>query len=113
MLRESAQAFEYEVDLMAVRDPNRAPGVPGGAALLSLVDATLADAGSLTDAQDAVIDQLGSESLVDAAAVIGNFEMMNRVADGTGIPVAGAAIDRERDLISRLEIEGFQHHGTG
>ena len=113
MLRESAKAFGYDVDLTVVRDPNRANGIPGGSNLLRLVDATLASPESLPTARNAVMEELGAEALVDAAAVFGNFEMMNRVADATGIPVAGAAIERERELISRLDIAGFQHHGGG
>ena len=110
MLRESAQTFGYELDLTAVRNPERVSGVPSGREILQFVDAALTGSEKLSPAQSALISSLGPEALVDAAAVIGNFEMMNRVADGTGIPVAPAAKKRERDLISLLEIEGFEHH---
>ena len=30
---------------------------------------------------------MGPDALVDAAAVVGNFQRMVRIADGTGIPV--------------------------
>jgi hypothetical protein len=58
----------------------------------------------LTDAQAAIIDILGPESLVDAASVFGNFQMMNRVAEGTGISIPAQAIERMRDTIDELGI---------
>ncbi len=46
--------------------------------------------------------KLGVEALVDAAAVIGNFERMTRIADGTGIPLgdtlAAVTVDIREDL---------------
>jgi hypothetical protein len=42
-------------------------------------------------ARAAVIDHLGPDWLVDASAVVANFEMMTRLADGTG-----ARLTRER-----------------
>ena len=113
MLRESAQALGYETDLTVVRDLDRPSGIPGGRELLRLVDATLARSEPLPPVQDAVLETLGAEALVDAAAVLGNFEMMNRVADATGIPVAGASIEREQALISSLDIAGFRDHARG
>ena len=58
----------------------------------------------------AIIDRLGQESLVDAAGTYGNFEMMNRVAEGTGIPVPGAAIERESAMVHVLGLNDFYKH---
>ncbi len=110
MLRASAQAFGFDLNIDAVRDPSASSGIPDGQVLLELVDAVMLETEPLDTAQHKVIDTLGADALADAAAVFGNFEMMNRVADGTGIPVAGAAIERERGLIDRLDIEGLLHH---
>ena len=107
MLRESAKAFEYELNMEAVRDPSIASGVPGGNLLLRLVDSVLVAAEPLAAVQDEIVDELGPEALVDAAAVFGNFEMMNRVADASGIPIPAAGMERERQLIEALEIESF------
>ena len=53
--------------------------------LESFVDAVVGpDADAAESARAAVVDALGHEWLVDAAAVIANFEMMTRLADGTG-----------------------------
>ena len=108
MLRASSSAFGYDVDITAIADSSRNTGVPGGDTLVAFVDAVLGVSGDDPGgARRAVIDELGPESLVDAASVFGNFEMMNRVAEGTGIPVAGAAIARSADLIEELGLARF------
>ena len=110
MLRESAQTFEYDLDIAAVVDPTVPSGVPGGNLLLRLVDALLADAEPLENVQAEIIAELGPEALVDAAAVFGNFEMMNRVADATGIPVPAQRVEREQGLVDLLDLESFLRH---
>ena len=110
MLRASAQAFGYELNMAAVGDPSLPSGVPGGNLLLRLVDAVLLDSEPLPDVHAGIVAELRPEALVDAAAVFGNFEMMNRVADATGIPVAAGAIEREKGLIELLDLESFLRH---
>ena len=107
MLRASSSAFEYSLDLDALRDPAIPTGVPGGNLLLRLVDAVLVRTEPLTKVHDEIIGELGPEALVDAASVFGNFEMMNRVAEVSGIPIPQQGIDRNQDLIDRLDIGRF------
>jgi len=107
MLRASSSAFEYSVDLDALRDPTIPAGVPGGNLLLRLVDAVLVHTEPLKRVHDEIIGELGPEALVDAASVFGNFEMMNRVAEVSGIPIPQQGIDRNQDLIDRLDIGRF------
>ena len=110
MLRASSSAFEYDLDVDALRDPAIPTGIPGGSLLLRLVDSVLTDSEPLDGVHDEIIAELGPESLVDAASVFGNFEMMNRVAEVSGIPIPQQGIDRNRELIERLEIGGFVKH---
>ncbi|NND01492.1 MAG: hypothetical protein HKN91_01775 [Acidimicrobiia bacterium] len=110
MLRESAKAFEYDLEIEAVRDPSIDIGIPGGSLLLRLVDAVLTDSEPLAEVQEAIIEELGPEALLDAASVFGNFEMMNRVADASGIPIPAAGIEREKALVEMLELSGFLRH---
>lgn len=110
MLRESATAFDYDLQLRALRDPSIDIGIPGGKLLLRLVDAVLTRSEPLGVIQAAIIDELGPESLVDAASVFGNFEMMNRIADATGIPIPAAGIEREKALIELLDMTDFIRH---
>ncbi len=73
---------------------------------MQLVDSFLG--GSDADrqaARRAIIEELGPAEFVDAAAVFGNFEMMNRIAEGTGIPVPPQMIDREAKLIRALGLD--------
>lgn len=106
MLRESASAFAYDLDLAAVADPGIPIGIPGGAELIAFVDAVVSG-GDLSSTHAAVRDVLGPEALFDAAAVIGNFQMMNRVAEVSGIGVPPQAIDREAGTIELLGLDRF------
>lgn len=104
MLRASSLAFDYPLDIRGFVDPSVDLGIPGADVLLRLVDSVLAETEPLTGVHTDIIDRLGPESLLDAAAVFGNFEMMNRVAEGTGIPIAKQRIDRNADVIETLGI---------
>ena len=108
MLSSSAIAYGYELNVAAVGDPDLPTGVPGGTQLLRLVDAVISgDVEGIQRMQMAITDNLGPEALVDAASVFGNFEMMNRVAEGSGIPVAPQAVERLRSTIEALGIGDF------
>jgi DNA-binding phage protein len=62
------------------------------ALLEELVAAVVGDDPARAEAaRAAVVDRLGPDWLVDASAVIANFEMMTRLADATG-----AKLTRER-----------------
>jgi hypothetical protein len=103
MLSSSATAYDYDLDIAAIRDSSIPTGIPGGSELLHFVDALIARApGALAPAQAAIVSRLDPESLVDAAAVFGNFEMMNRVAEGSGISIPPQAVERMRDTIDEL-----------
>ena len=108
MLSSSANAYGYDLDIAAIRDPSLPTGVPGGTELLRFVDAIITRSlDDLASAQEAIIEKLNPESLVDAAAVFGNFEMMNRVAEGSGIPIPRQAIEMMKDAIDELGIVTF------
>lgn len=109
MLRASASAFGYELDVRSVVDRSVPTGVPGGDALLDFVDAVFG-VGDGDTARQAVIDALDGPSLFDAATVLGNFQMMNRVAEGSGIPVAPQAVERSAEMIEFLGIGRFLKH---
>lgn len=108
MLSSSAIAFGYQLNLAAIGDPSLPTGIPGGTEILMYVDAVFDDEwSSINDAQTTLVDTLGPESLVDTASVFGNFEMMNRVAEGSGIPVPPQAIERMRSEIDALGLGDF------
>ena len=111
MRRDSALAYGYDIHLAAIADPTISLGVPGGNTLLRFVDAVMGGLPhDLTAAQCEVIDEHGPEGLVDAASVYGNFAMMNRIAEGTGIPLARQMEAGEQGLIEMLGIGRFNKH---
>ena len=86
MLRASVKAVGGRVDLAAVADPMLNPLLPAAHELRCLVDAiVLRDSDERDVAIEALVDLVGPEGTVRAAAVAGNFEMMNRLLEGTGV----------------------------
>ena len=65
-------------------------------------DAAHADAARAT-----VLRELGPEWLVDASAVVANFEMMTRLADGTGARLTPAQIEGSTGLREELGVNVF------
>lgn len=109
MLRASASEFGYDVDVRSVVDRSVGTGIPGGDELLDFVDAVLGG-GDADAARAAVVDALDGPSLFDAATVHGNFQMMNRVAEASGIQIPPQAVERSGDVIELLGIGSFQKH---
>ena len=90
-------------------DGATATGVVHGALLVALVDATLGrDEPALERARDAVRNALGSEALIDAAAVIGGFDGITRIADAIGIPLEPAKAEQTADFFAALRIDRFR-----
>ncbi len=95
MLRASSNADKKDVDLNAIMGDGDG-GVDGGAELTAFAEATvLGGDNAITSAREKLVRRLGPEATVDAAGVIGNFERMVRIADGTGIP-----LDKPMSMIS-------------
>jgi len=110
MLRESAVTTDRTVDLRAIVDTTVDPLLEAGAQLVSLVDAAIdRDDRRLATAREMLAEQVGIAGVVDAAAVFGNFEMMNRIADATGMPVGRGSLAANVDLIDELDLGRFQH----
>ncbi len=98
MLRASAKSTDAPIDLLAIADPMVDPLLPASPELRCLVDAiVLRDPDERDVALTALVEAVGTEGAVRAAAVVGNFEMMNRLLDGTGVgpntPMAAIATD--------------------
>ena len=93
MLRASTQVSGEAVNLNGIVEGNEVQtGLRGGEALIRFAEASVGDsvddkADDIRVAREAVKDELGENAMVDAAAVIANFQRMVRIADGTGIPL--------------------------
>ena len=110
LLRVSSQTSGDPIDLRAVTDPGAAAdcGIPNAESLLAYTDAILGDDDrALEETRDTLRARVGSEALVDAAAVASNFERMNRIADSTGLPLDPPMQILTEELREELQLEGF------
>jgi hypothetical protein len=111
LLSWSAQHAATPVDLRGVVDPTVDPLVSTGRALVSFVDAMITRPdGSVRTSLEA---EVGWRGLATAAGVLGNFQMMNSVADATGMPVGTGTRRRLSSLIDDLGLDRFDHLDEG
>lgn len=82
-------------------------GVAHGAELIAYADAVVARAPDVAATRSAVQKSLGDAGVVDAAAVIANFQRMVRIADGTGIPIDGPLDLLSADIRHEIGINAF------
>lgn len=107
MLRASANAVQQPADLAAATGHGDG-NVPHGDHLVTFVNATMAgDRRAILDAQDALAMAAGPAAVGEAAAVIGNFEMMTRIADGTGARFPDGALGGLADIRNQFGLDGF------
>ena len=110
MLRASVRGKAGEYNLEPVTGGNQAgdSGVPHGEILVALAEAVVADEASrLTDARLAALNVLGGDALVDAIAVAGYFDGIDRVADATGIPIDDYIVPISEEIRDSLGIDEF------
>lgn len=97
--------------MQALRDNDAAAGsgLANAEALLEWIDAAMSlDVAETAKTRQRVFDEMGVEAMVDAAAVMGNFERMTRIADGTGIPLDAPVNILGADLQDDLGLHEFQ-----
>lgn len=105
MLRESAIAYGYDFDVSTIADTTATMGIPGGNHLLRFVDILHGESDEdLSDVHSSIIDEIGPEALVDASAVFGKFQMMNRVAEASGVLIPRQVIEREDEIMTKLDL---------
>jgi len=83
-------------------------GVSHGELLVRFVNASFESEGVLGPVRDECIQTLGWAATVDAAAVIANFHMMTRIADGTGTPLDEGSKEMSTDLREAIGVNGFE-----
>lgn len=100
MLRASAHHTGCPVDLTAIARPESDSRLPAGRELLDFVTALIGTGDDLPASRGRLSQLVGVTGLIRAAAVAGNFEMMNRLVDATGVPIGATlrAIEAELDL---------------
>ena len=74
-------------------------GLDHGDALVRFASATTADDDlELAASREALVAETDEAFMVDAAAVAANFEMMTRLADGTGAAMPAAAVESQAKI---------------
>ena len=115
MLRESATYTGTSVNLDGITDPDctRIDDVPHSEALLRFCDTFLG--GSIEEsaaARDALAAEMGEAAMIDAAGVVSNFQRMDRIADGTGIPSDGPMMMLQQEFVEQLGLDRFTSAGN-
>jgi hypothetical protein len=83
-------------------------GIPHASLLIEFAEAVLdPDEARIARARKAVAETMGEAALVDAAAVAGNFNAIDRVADSTGIPLEAEKAAMTEDFRRALGIDDF------
>jgi hypothetical protein len=106
MLSWSGKAHGVTVDL-----PTLTVGVDHADVLLEFARVATSPAGDddeLVRVRTALVEALGESVMVDAAAVVANFEMMTRLAEGTGSVLHNMASVRAGTAVGA---DAFKHHG--
>lgn len=81
-------------------------GVTHGAVLTRFAEQVHVD-DDLEAARAEVREAVGDAGLIDAAAICANFNMMVRIADGTGTPLDKGTVEPSTDLRQDLGLDGL------
>ncbi len=100
---------QVDVDLRAVNGAADGDvGVAHGVELVAFVDAVMADDEALLDgAREALRKAVSPEAFVDACAVLGAFNIVDRIADATGLPLDERLTAMSGDVQRELDLSRF------
>jgi alkylhydroperoxidase family enzyme len=109
LLRASGETAGSAVELAAVNGGlANDGGVAHGARLVAFTEAVMrGDDAAVARERAALRAVLTPEQLVDVAAVIGSFNVVDRVADATGIPLDAMLDAGSADLRAMLGLDRF------
>ena len=107
LLRASGVTANRDYDLAAVTRGGDI-GVPSGRFLVEFAEAVLGENDTaLSRIRAALLTALGPRGLVDAAAIVGLFDAIDRVADATGIPLEADKVVQSADIRATLGLDRF------
>lgn len=106
----SGQVTGADVDMSVVNGAvHQDGGVEHAADLVLFTEAVMTgDDSSLPDARRALREVLSPEAFVDTCAVIGAFNVVDRIADSTGIPLDSQMESITADLRAELGLARFR-----
>ncbi|MDH3679079.1 MAG: hypothetical protein OEV40_03930 [Acidimicrobiia bacterium] len=96
---------EGRLELSTVATSEAGDGGVRHGALLSRFAELVHERAGLDDTRPEMVDALGEEGLVDAAAICANFNMMVRIADGTGTPLDEGTVAPSAELRDDLGLD--------
>jgi hypothetical protein len=109
LLRASGEFTNTPYELGAVMQGDGFVGVAAGDDLIAFAGAAVQrDDGAILRNRKSIIHALGMAAMLDAAAVIGGFDGITRIADATGIPLEPKKANETADFRARLAIDRFQ-----
>ena len=83
-------------------------GVDHATLLGRFADAAVAcDGAALSTSRARLVEAIGEAAMIDAAAVIGGFNGISRIADATGIPLEAPKAEQTAGLRTDLGIDRF------
>ncbi len=106
LLRASSEAIGEQAALEGALGQGDG-GLPGGAELIRFAEAATLGSDDLCDARRELIAALGPEAFVEAAATVGIFNGLVRVADAIGVPLDDGTLDNSLDFRAALGIDEF------
>ncbi|MEE2777247.1 MAG: hypothetical protein VYE73_10880 [Acidobacteriota bacterium] len=106
LLRASSKSIEVEADLRGAIGEGDG-GVAHGDVLTRFAEAATRGDDDLDEARQAALDAIGPECFVEAAATIGAFNGLVRVADSTGIPSDSRTLEVTASARRELGLNAF------
>jgi hypothetical protein len=107
LLRASGLTANRDYDLATVTGGGD-PGIPHGRLLVEFAETVLGeDEAALSRIRAALLAALGPRGLVDAAAIVGLFDAIDRVADATGIPLEADKAAQSAEIRATLGLDRF------
>jgi hypothetical protein len=82
--------------------------VPHADLLTRFVDAAVYDSSDLVTLRDELVALTDEATMIDTAAVVAAFEMMTRIADGTGTAHPSARLETLTEVRGSLSLDEFE-----
>lgn len=104
----SGQSEGKALDIRTVTGSSEDGGVAHGARLVAFTDAVMADdAAAIAATRAALREALDDAAFVDACAIIGAFNVVDRIADAIGIPLDDTLTAMSGEVRAELDLGAF------
>ncbi len=82
--------------------------MPHADLLTRFVDAAASSSGELSTVRSELVAATDEATMIDAAAIVAAFEMMTRIADGTGTTHPSSRLDHFSEVRNELGLDGYE-----